>query len=66
MVHRHLIMEIYRAYELDLKVYGVRKGIEYKVIESKIYNNAHFYRQHCEDNSKHTKYQKLKPGEKRV
>lgn len=66
MVYGHLIMEIYRAYEIGLEGCGVKHGIEYNVIESKIFNNAHFHGLHYEDKSKPGKYQKLKLGEKRV
>lgn len=66
MVCRHLIMEICREYELDLEGFGVKHGIEYNVIESRIFRNAYFHRLHYEDKSKLGKYHKLKPGEVRV
>lgn len=57
-------MEICRAYELDLEGYTIQTGIEYKVVESKLFSNAHFHGLHVSD--KATKYQKLKQGEKRI
>lgn len=66
MVYGHLIMKICRAYELDLKGWGVKNNIEYKLIKSEILNNAHFHGLHCADKIKLGKYTMLKEGEVRV
>lgn len=51
MVYGYLVMDICRAYELYLKGYKIQYNIEYKVIESRILNNAHFHNLRCEDRS---------------
>lgn len=66
MVYGHLIIEIYRAYKLDLEGYAVVWRIEYKVIESKIFTNANFHRLHYKDKTKPKKYHMLKAGEVRL
>lgn len=64
MVYGNLIMEIYNAYELDLEGYAIQIGIEYKVIKSTMFKNAHFHGLRAGD--KTSKYKKLKQVKKRT